>query len=85
MPGELCEFAALESKNLMIEYTESGGMLALTAQEAKSLGLDKSVPSPQDPSKEVYFLAAYHHVHCVVSVLVQTTGSVLSEAYDRRS
>jgi hypothetical protein len=46
---------------------ESGGMIALTANEAAELHLERSVEDPDDPAKQIYFMAGYHHIHCLVS------------------
>jgi hypothetical protein len=42
-------------------------MIALTATEAADLHLEPSVENPDDPSKQIYFMAGYHHIHCLVS------------------
>ena len=56
--------------------TASGGMVALTSDEAEGLNLEPSIEAPEDPSKQVYFLAAYHHVHCLVSRPAKIDGVI---------
>jgi hypothetical protein len=53
---------------------ESGGMIALTASEAADLHLESSVKDPDNPNKQIYFMAGYHHLHCLVS----STASAVS-------
>jgi hypothetical protein len=43
------------------------GSIALSYDYAASLGLSKAQPFPWDDSKRLYFLNAYHSVHCLVS------------------
>ena len=42
-------------------------MVTISSNEVNELGLENSIEDPHEPDKMVYFMAAYHHVHCMVS------------------
>ena len=45
------------------------GSVALDYEYAAALGLPEAQPFPWDYSKGLYFLNAYHSIHCLVRVM----------------
>ncbi|ORY02845.1 hypothetical protein BCR34DRAFT_545514 [Clohesyomyces aquaticus] len=39
--------------------------IALGAEDAKKYGLGPSVPFPWDDEKQIYYIKAFHHIHCL--------------------
>ena len=52
------------------ENIEAGhGLVAIDPRWASAQNLPATFEHPKDPTKVVYVLEAYHHIHCVVSPL----------------
>jgi hypothetical protein len=43
--------------------------IALSREEASSYGLGPSVQFPWDDEKSLYYIKAFHHIHCLVGIL----------------
>jgi hypothetical protein len=46
-------------------------------EAAQQYGLGKSAPFPWDNEKGLYYIKAFHHIHCLVSLRAITTEILL--------
>lgn len=44
------------------------GIIGLTKNEVDEMSLVKSVQGVTDPTKSIYLVAAFHQLHCLVSL-----------------
>lgn len=57
------------------------GIILMDQEHIDELGLDDSQSFPWDPSKKVYLVNAYHQLHCLVSLMLQTNTVCLLLIY----
>jgi hypothetical protein len=42
--------------------------IILGEKDAEAYGLEPSIPFPWDDEKQIYYIKAFHHIHCLVSI-----------------